>query len=167
MLLTLLVSSSALSALVVTTTDPINGNSISVWDDYNLIGYDIFATVNTGSGWSAVSVIGNLTTNENNPLSSINSTGNAVVVWAGTNPITGYNSLYGNVRDVTTGLWGLPILLSTANEYVNDDYHVRISNGGKIVTTWSSYDFVTGVNGLYGKTGTFPSFGTTTLITPL
>lgn len=147
------------SAWNVNTARNGNGDTVSVFQTFNGVEFDISAVAISNTGVKSPTVLlGNSATMDNNPLVAINDSGNIVVVWAAVDYMLGVNALYLNYYDGVS--WqGSSIQLSANDENVTSNYHVKLADNDWVVITWSSFWATAGDNVVRAVYGTLGSLG--------
>lgn len=118
-----------------------NGDSITLWNDYDISGFRIYASVQVDGVWGPSVPITPYTNSQQQPKASINEHGEAIVVWKANDAVTNNPTLYGVTYNSSTSTWSsTPATISDSiNEQVLDDFCIKIADDHSVVVTWSSY----------------------------
>lgn len=141
-----------------TSQSSINGDSITAFENYDILGPNIFASMQVSGVWLSAVPIANPLTYPIQPKTAINSLGEVIVIWIG-NDITTFNpSLYASVY--SSGIWITTLLTVPVLEFVIGNHQVKLAENSSVVVTWASYMLLSNTNearGIYSAT--YPSLG--------
>lgn len=141
------------------TTHPVTGDQVVLWQNWGSSGFEILASVQIGGVYSTPLNIADPLTNPRVAFASINSSDQIVAIWRGYDPTLGSATLY--AATYASGVWSLPVTISDPSmEDVQDEYFVRVTDSGVMVVTWQSYQFLTGM--IVMRTVYCPTFATWT-----
>lgn len=136
--------SAASAGNAVYAMDTARGDTVSVWQAYSWPDVDIHAAIEIGT-WSSTTVLSSpmVCINCRDPKVAINSEGQAIALWTGTDPLTYTDRLFASVYDGAS--WSMPEAISDSDEYIADsDYKVLLSSTGDANIMWRSLLPLTG-----------------------
>jgi hypothetical protein len=134
---------------VNTSQNPTNGDTVTAWDTYTLLGYDIMVSTQIGGTWNPAVPIANPLSNPTQPVTAINSSGQMAVIWQGFDTLSFNQALYGSFFNGF--IWVTSQLSDPIDEYVIGNYQVKVADNGTVVATWSSYIYSSNSNEARGN----------------
>ncbi len=111
--------------------------------------------------WSAPQTLSDLTQNSDNPLVKMNSSGNAIAIWIGTDATTSWLQA---ATLTLGGTWSSIVYISLINQIVIDSpssLQMEIDDSNNIFILWNGYDINTGLTSIYGSSSVFGGTWTT------
>lgn len=127
-----------------TSQNNVTGESVSAWENYGMMGNEIFANIHSSGTWGSSSNVSFPLTFPTYPRTAINESSQMVIVWLGNDLATFTQSLYGSFY--ISGTWTTSLLSDPLSEYVIGDHQVKIADDGSVLVTWSGYMFSSGQN---------------------
>jgi hypothetical protein len=123
-------------------TDPTTGTVISVWEAVDSVTYNWkiqTANFTSSGGWtSAVDLFASTIQTGYAPSISINSSGDAVAAWVGSDFTTGNSIIQAAIY--SGGTWSSPTIVSDINlEFANADFQIALDDAGQVALSWSAY----------------------------
>ncbi len=129
---------------VNTSMNTTSGDSVTAWENYVGPGNNIFVATQSGGVWVPSVGVANPATFPMLAQTGINTSGQSVVIWLATDPISSNQAVYGSIFNGTS--WVTTQVSDGANEYVLGNHQVKIANDGRIVITWAAFVFTTFTN---------------------
>lgn len=142
-----------------TAQNKVNGDSITVYENFTPTGYNIFASLQNSGTWLSSAPLADPLTSPTTPFAAINSTNQVAAIWLGYDLFTYNPSLYGSFY--VSGTWVTSQISDPTQEYVTGNYQIKLADDGTSVVTWAGYQFGSGTNEARGSmSSTFGVFGT-------
>lgn len=124
-----------------------HGDQVAVWEVTPNSG-SVFIQASTlplDDSWQTPVTISDTDHESTDPRLAMNTCGDVVTAWLFIDEVAGVYAINtAMLSSVTGNTWDAPIIISTTNDNVNDDFQLRINEAGKITLIWTAYDMTSG-----------------------
>lgn len=169
-IMSLCIAGSTLSAsdspLLPQTGANSHGDIAAVWEvDPNSGNPFIQAsTLPLDGSWQTSVTISDTDHESHDPRLAINTSGDAVAAWIFIDEVAGVYAINTSMlSSITDNTWDAPIIISTTNDNVINDFQLRINEAGKITLLWTAYDMTSGDIHLWNSTAAIGDTSWTTI----
>lgn len=143
-----------------------HGDQVAVWGVTPDSG-NSFIQANTlplDDSWQTVAIISDTDHESIEPRFAINTSGDGVAAWLFIDEVAGvYTINTSMLSSIADNTWATPVIISTTNDNVLNDFQLRINEAGKITLLWTAYDMTSGDIHLWGSTAAIGDTSWTTI----